>query len=269
MTKNILTHFSSIPIVSLPQTTFAYPPFPLVQFLKLPETAAFSIPNTILGKQAEAIFETLLQYCPSLTIKASNTQINKEKETIGELDYLLQNKENGAYYHVELACKFYLFDDANSTIYEAKWIGSNRKDTLYDKLKKMRLKQFPLLKHPATQSILKKLEIDANELKQFHYITSSFFIPKEYDVQLVPKAYQSCIVGTWQHFKDVQLKEGAWYAIPSKREWLLPEEHITTWMTAKEAHQVLTTYMEQRRAPMVYQKTGTDVIKFFVVWWAL
>lgn len=269
MSNNTFAHFSNIPVISLPKASFAFSAFPLLQFLKLPENDIFAIPDTILGKQAEAIFEEIIIQSSTLELLVANLQINEGKQTIGELDYLVKDKATNAVYHIELACKFYLFDNANSAIYEAKWIGSNRKDTLYDKLEKLANKQFPLLHHPATQPLLKKLDIDVKKVIQYQYITSSFFIPKNKPIKDLPEAYQSCVMGYWQHYKDVALDENSVYAIPSKREWLLPASNIKKWMTASQTTVILADYMKQRRAPMIYQKTETEIIKFFVVWWDL
>ena len=95
--------------------------------------------------QAEACFEAYLKASSKFELLAANLQIHSEKETLGELDYIVRNLETEKIVHIELACKFYLYDENAGELEEQKWIGPNRKDSLFDKLEKVKRKQFPLL----------------------------------------------------------------------------------------------------------------------------
>ena len=114
----------------------------------------------MLGRQAEAIFESIIKESKSCKLLAANIQIQSPTKTIGELDYLLEQGKTKTQIHVELSCKFYLFDPDSLGTFEQKWIGPNKKDSLQDKINKLREKQFPLLFNKNTNNLLKKL---------FHY----------------------------------------------------------------------------------------------------
>jgi hypothetical protein len=64
----------------------------------------------MLGRQAEAIFESIITDSKSYKLLAANIQIQSPSKTIGEIDYLLQDTKTKSQFHVELCCKFYLFD---------------------------------------------------------------------------------------------------------------------------------------------------------------
>ena len=227
----------------------------------------YTLPDIILGKQAEAIFEHLLSNSSKYNLLASNRQIQNNKITIGEIDYLLQDTETEAYIHVELACKFYLFDNTIESKYEGKWIGPNRKDTLLDKLNKLKEKQFPLLHRQESETLLSELNIKASQFKQEQCILTSLYIPQKIDIHTLPIEYQECVVGTWISFKDLKLKSNYSYALPSKKQWLLPSASIKNWLDHNEATTQISISIEQKRAIQVYEKKNAVSRKFFVVWW--
>tara|TARA_B100000795_G_scaffold223221_1_gene178335 strand:- start:12393 stop:13067 length:675 start_codon:yes stop_codon:yes gene_type:complete len=221
----------------------------------------------MLGRQAEAIFESIIKESASYRLITANIQIQGVNKTLGELDYLLEEKTTGIQLHVELSCKFYLFDTNNHSSFEGKWIGPNRKDTLLDKVTKLREKQFPLLFHPNTKASLKALAFDSNKARQECYIATSLYIPKGYAITHLPEAYQNCIVGHYVYYKQLVLDGGCSYAIPGKKEWLLPPKNITAWFSAEEIHTKILEAIQQKKAPQIYKRSGTDIEKFFVVWW--
>jgi hypothetical protein len=171
------------------------------------------------------------------------------------------------YIHVEVACKFYLLDDSIESAFEGKWIGSNRKDTLLDKLNKLRNKQFPLLHRPELVPFLESLKLEASHFKQQQCILSSFYIPLEMDSNSLPLPYQKCIVGRWLLFKNFEMNPNHTYAIPSKKEWLLPNSDIDISLSSEAALVIITASISEKRAVQVYEDCDGEVKKFFIVWW--
>lgn len=264
--KNQLQHFVSIPIINLASEIFSFQPFQL-KLTTSQQQQDFKLPDIILGKQAEAIFEYILNTSPDYKILAANTQVQKGKITIGELDYLIKDLQTQQYLHIEVACKFYLFDDTVNHIYEGKWIGPNRKDTLLDKLEKLATKQFPLLNQKELGSFLNERQLKASQFKQKHYILSSLYIPESMDIKTFPVAYKNCIVGTWLSLKNFKPDANSRYALPSKKEWLLPENEITLDLNAKEVFSKVSESIAKKRAVQVYEMKDGLMKKYFVVWW--
>lgn len=222
----------------------------------------------MLGKQAEAMFEYILKQSKRYKLLAANVQIQGTQETLGELDYLIFDTITNNTLHIELACKFYLFDDGLGPTFESKWIGPNRKDTLQEKLDKVKKKQFPLLYTPESLETLKHVQIDFAAIKQQLYIKSFLFVPKDFRKEQLAKRYQDGVVGTYISFSEFSTEEtSALYAIPDKKEWLLPPEQITNWVSFSEAKQTIEKLINTKRAPLVYKKQKNTLDLFFVIWW--
>ena len=223
----------------------------------------------MLGRQAEAIFESIVRDSKSYKLLAANIQIQSPSKTIGELDYLFQEKKTKNQIHVELSCKFYLFDPKRYGIFEQKWIGPNKKDSLQDKITKLREKQFPLFFDKHTEKILENLEFNPLKAIQQCYLAASLYLPIGQSRLTLPEAYQKCVVGYWMYYHQLIIEDTCSYAIVEKRQWLLPTNSITNWCNASEIRNKILKALENKKAPHVYKKSGAVVEKFFVVWWDL
>jgi hypothetical protein len=62
-----------------------------------------------------------------------NIQVIEDKKTIGEIDFIIEDKNTKQVIHMELAYKFYLFDPSISSEPINNWIGPNRDDSLQEK----------------------------------------------------------------------------------------------------------------------------------------
>ncbi len=225
--------------------------------------------------QAEACFEAYLKNSAHYKLLAANLQVytsvssknGTAKETIGELDYIVKKHALKAVVHVELACKFYLYDMDAGALETEKWIGPNRKDRLFDKLEKVKLKQFPLLHKNETIEKLKALNIEIPTLQEL-CLKAFLFLPKEMKTQAIARNYANCVVGYWIKHQDLIKEEAdALYAIPSKKKWLLPLANIEAWYSFSEIKKMIDTQVENRKSPLIYKKTSFKTERFFVVWW--
>lgn len=199
---------------------------------------------------------------------AANIQIKGKTETLGEIDYLVFDNDTIQTLHIELACKFYLYDpDLNESTID-KWIGPNRKDTLKEKLDKLHFKQFPLIKRAETQVTLKKLNIDINTIGQQLCLKAFLFLRKGLSRNQFSDNYGSCIVGYWIPFSEfISEDDTALYAIPKKKEWLLPVENMEEWMNFSEAQSIIKTHIDIKKSVLIYRKTNAEITRLFVVWW--
>ncbi len=235
----------------------------------------FAFPKDgVLGKQAEACFEAYLNQSEAFQLLAANLQIHtspslsnpSEKKTLGELDYIVRNLKTENVIHIELACKFYLYENAADISETEKWIGPNRKDSLFDKLEKLRQKQFPLLNRLETLQKLELLGIPKPTLQQLCF-KGFLFIPKNVNRESFPKNIQDCIVG--HYIKSAEFREEAMaqYAIPSKKAWLLPINATTQWHSISEIKPVIDAQLKLKKSPLLYKKTPQNVERFFITWW--
>lgn len=231
----------------------------------------------MLGKQAEFCFEFYLKEHPDYKLNSANLQIQGVTETIGELDYIVTNCITNECIHVELACKFYLFDPAlaesnkdDSVVPIASaWIGPNRKDTLSEKLTKLSEKQFPLVFKKETMVVLEKINITAAQLVQQLCLKAFLFIPKQHTTHQFPKPFQKNIAGYYLSKTEflVDSTSEAIYAIPEKKEWLLPVTDLRSWHSHSEAILLIEEQLTKHKSPLIYKKSGATIEKIFVVWW--
>jgi len=216
--------------------------------------------------QAEACFEAYLKQSANFELLAANLQIHGEKNTLGELDYIVRNLKTDEVIHIELACKFYLYDVEAGFSEEEKWIGPNRKDSLFEKLEKLKLKQFPLLYKKETIQKLETLGIKMPSSQQL-CLKAFLFLPKKMKPDFFPKNIKKCIVGHYIKFVDFAEDTIASYALPSKKEWLLPESEITEWYSFSEIKQIIEAQLKMKKSPLIYKKTPLKLERFFIVWW--
>lgn len=217
--------------------------------------------------QAEACFEAYLNHSKNYKLLSANLQVQAETETLGELDYIVRNLKTNEVVHIELACKFYLYDKNTKVWEEERWIGPNRKDSLYEKLQKIKLKQFPILHADKTIQTLRKLNVEIPSVQEL-CLKAFLFIPKEMPAQEFPINYQNCIVGHWIRLEDFYKEdETALYAIPDKKEWLLPPDQLLQWHSFSEMRLEVEKKIEINRSPLIYKKTQYSIERFFIVWW--
>ena len=230
-------------------------------------TTDFIFPSEcVLGKQAEACFKACIELSERYRLLAANLQIQGANATLGELDYLLQDLHDQRTLHIELACKFYLYNPELNGHEEAKWIGPNLKDTLYDKLEKLKQRQFPMLYAPETIEKLQQLGIKDSITQQL-CLKAFLFLPLHLDINFLAPQYQDCVVGHWIRFDDFINDNKAVYALPNKKQWLLPTEAITDWKSFSEIKEEIEQSLQNKKSPLVYKKTPRKTERFFVVWW--
>lgn len=267
-TKTALSRFIESPELKFLQGDY---PFSYFQFSeeKIKFEKKFNLPeDKMLGKQAEYCFEFYLIASNRYKLLASNIQIQGAKQTLGEIDYLVFDRETEKVLHIELACKFYLFDPKLNSSATSGWIGPNRKDSLNDKIHKLISSQFPLLQAEETSMKLKDFGIDNASVESQLCLKAFLFVPKNLPSVKFEKNYHDCIAGYWIPFSEfISEDNNALYAIPKKKQWLLPPENSETWYTFSEAISVIKTEMLTNKSPLIFKRTQSEFTSFFVVWW--
>lgn len=128
--------------------------------------------NKRLGFYCESLLSYFFQTYPGITLWLQNIQLQENKRTIGEIDFVISWK--GKPYHLELAVKYYLLLPSSNPQIASNWIGPSRKDDLHKKLTKVQHHQLPLGKH---QSIQKRLPDAISEpLTSYFLFRGHFFV---------------------------------------------------------------------------------------------
>lgn len=225
--------------------------------------------NLVLGRRIEYFFRYYIDEFSRHRTLAANLQIIQEKITLGELDFLLQDKISAEISHVELVYKFYLYDPSISTEME-RWIGPNRRDSLVRKLDRLTRHQFPLLYRKETRETLKSLQIDPQEVSQKICFKAHLFLPYS-QPDLKPTGVNAeCISGRWLHYLKFTKREFGdhLFYLPKKENWPVDPKFNKQWLDYEEIYPQLQHLLLLKHAPLIWMKTGVDSFdRIFVVWW--
>ncbi len=264
----ILQHFLALPNLEITSEAYAFRYFKISE--ESVQNASFLFPkHLVLGMQAEACFQAYLEGSRNHRLLAANIQIQGAEQTLGELDFLIKDENTRNTIHIELACKFYLYDPQAGTLELEKWIGPNRRDSLFEKLEKVKTKQFPLLHRRETLEILEQLDIFP-PISQQLCLKAQLFVPQSLDVDTLPENFRPCVVGHYVNLDTFLKKEkdnSARFALPTKKEWLLPQDLISNWRVFSAIEQEIQLQIKNKKSPLVYKKTNHGLERFFVVWW--
>lgn len=226
-------------------------------------------PYSIMGKRMESFFEALLNNSEDWQVIDSNIQVAREKITIGEIDFLLKSLAQNQQYHIELVYKFYVYDPEFEEELE-RWIGPNRKDSLLQKIQKLKEKQFPLLFKPETQDYLSALQINPREFKQEVCFKANLFLPRHLMHIETGEVNNECVVGYWIHSDEFFGEEYEDYLFfsPKKQQWPVHPQYAENWHSYGVIKKQVDSFIERKRAPLLWmKKSESDFERFFVVWW--
>lgn len=162
-----------------------------------------------LGHYFEALISYWLIISPNFECLFKQQQIFQEKQTIGELDFIVKDKRTQQVIHLEVAVKFYLgFDDVQQI---HNWHGANRKDRLDLKFKHLSDKQTQLAKqHPE----LMPIEIDQSAC----LVKGRLFYPPNTQPETSFTTINH-LYGHWYYANQTSEKNGVYL---EKSNWLSP-----------------------------------------------
>ena len=217
-----------------------------------------------LGKRAEFLFEEILKSDENIKLIDSNIPLRNSERTIGEIDYLIEKDQQVI--HLELATKFYLFDESLDSELINQWIGPNRKDFLHLKVSKMKDHQFPII-----ESNEFKDYIDLNNhplpTHQSLMLKAQLFVPIDKRVEL-PKNYNDCVVGNWITVEQFEELEQESFFIPNKHDWFINPNENKQWSSKLECLNQIKDFHSRQFSPMIWMKNNDGISRrAFVVWW--
>jgi len=244
--------------------------FGLSQFEILPENTkqytSFKKPEIRLGKRVEQfVFFHFLQD-KSIKLLAKNIQIQNGKTTVGEIDCLFTKNEKPI--HVEIIYKFYLYDQSVGNTEAEHWIGPNRRDSLFQKLTKLKEKQLPLLFNPHTKQYLNSLNLKAEKILQKIIFKAQLFVPLVDFKYYFPIVNNNCIQGFYIRFHELSKYKNCKFYIPSKVNWLREIQNNIRWLTISKFEEKIQLFLTVKSSPLCWlKKPNGETHKFFIVWW--
>lgn len=230
----------------------------------------FSMPKNLrLGNRLERFFSYIISHSVKYELLAENLQIIDYKTTIGELDFIILDKTTSELNHVELATKIYLYDpEIDDEL--SRWIGPNRRDSLCRKTTKLKEKQFPLLHHPKTDSLLQELQINSQSIKQKICFKARLFMPYDLKDEVPEFVMAKNIKGYYlkaYEFITFDHTEKKFF-MPVKQDWMIDKIVNKTWYGYEEILPVIQQEIDKKQSPFLWIKTAENEIEScFVVWW--
>ena len=201
-----------------------------------------------------------------IEILLENTQIKQEKITIGEIDCIL--KQNGVPIHLEIIYKFYLYDPNVGTTEIDHWIGPNRKDSLKQKLNKLKVKQLPLIYNEHAKTVLNAIDVNAKDILQRVRFKAQLFMPYQGDHDHFNLLNRDCLKGFYVHYSKIGEFSYCQFYIPNKIDWLIEVQLDADWINFMEFKKLISQTIKEEIAPLCWIKHPKGVTeKFFVVWW--
>lgn len=219
-----------------------------------------------LGKYIERFVSFELSQKSSIEIICENIQIQKNKRTLGELDCILL--ENDTPIHLEIIYKFYLYDASVGKNEIDHFIGPNRKDSLIEKLEKLKYKQLPLLYSKECLEFLKSTNINDTKIVQKVYFKAQLFVPYSTKSIHLKDINNQCIVGFYIYKKELQQFSNCKFYIPIKKDWLVIPHQNVSWLNFSEFLNNSIEYLDRKFSTLCWmKKQNGEIEKFFLVWW--
>ncbi len=218
-----------------------------------------------LGQLAEQFVFNQLDTSKSVEILAENIQIQKDKRTLGELDTLLVFDHQPI--HLEIIYKFYVYDKTLGTTEIERWIGPNRKDSLVEKLTKLKEKQLPLLYSQDCKLALKQLELDHHHFEQQVLFKAQLFVPYQEHVNF-EFLNADCVCGYYIKTAQLEPFQNHQFYIPSKLDWFLEPHVDVDWLEFSNFRSDSQLFLDNNQSPMFWMKSELgELVKSFLVWW--
>jgi hypothetical protein len=221
--------------------------------------------NYRLGQLVERFVSNELIQDSNIKILSENHQVTKDKITLGELDAIIS--KNNKPIHLEIQFKFYLYDASLGQMDIDCCIGPNRKDSLVEKLNKLKQKQLPILYKKETKPLLDSLSLKAKNITQQIYFKAQLFLPYGEDISFI-NLNQNCVYGFYFNYNDLNTFKDCKFYLPKKTDWLLDVSTNVNWSSLNIIKQELDVFYTEKYSPLIWLKfPNGEISKCFVVFW--
>ncbi len=225
--------------------------------------------NLVLGKRVEHFFLETIKDSSKYQLIAHNIQIHDTHRTLGELDFIIRELKTLKILHIELMYKFYVYDPELTGEME-RWVGPNKKDSLLQKIQKVKTNQFPLLHTHETKEYLRSIDLDSEDIEQEICFKACLFIPKEVESSNFPHINEQCIIGSWIHLEDFREYnlEGSQFFAPDKQDWPIDPKNGEEWFNFMQLEEQIQHLHSRKKSPLVWiKKIDGSFERIIVVWW--
>ena len=171
-----------------------------------------------LGHYFERLYEVLLKELLGWELLLKNQQIKADNRTIGELDFVVRNRQTGCLEHHEIAIKYYLGVNEDET--GTRWYGPNAKDRLDLKAHRILSHQSPMAQRVEARALLAELGI-SEAITPKVFMPGYLFYPGD-RVELPDYVPTEHLQGRWCYARELE-NSGLTGWVPLKKpHWIGP-----------------------------------------------
>lgn len=215
-----------------------------------------------LGRRVERFFEFYIKESENYELIKNNIQIIKKlenhKHTLGELDFIIYDKNQKKYLHIEHVYKFYLYDESIENEID-RFIGPNNNDTFSKKISKLTKKQLPLLYKDETKEYLN--EIDINSIEQRVCLKAKIYVPRHLLNKKIPIINNACISGFYLKYEEF-IEESTYkdyeYFLPYRFDWVNDSSSNEIWLSYEAILYEIELFLNLKKSPLVFLKNKKD-----------
>ena len=222
--------------------------------------------NLRLGKYFELLWLYWLQHNLRYRLLYANLPVRDQGRTLGEFDFLVEDRETGKTLHWEVAVKFYL--GTGDTRQACHWWGPGRRDRLDIKTQHLLNHQSSLSRLPPAKTCLDTLGIQVDDT--WALMKGRLFYPAGLDTPAPAGSFPGHQRGFWmsaQQFVQTTMPGASGWLVLSKEQWLAPLTAVPTHQirTHKAIADSLTLTPLKRPACVIRISRGQEIERGFIV----
>lgn len=210
----------------------------------------------LLGKRFESLIAFWFEQSPHYELLGRNIVLSEDKNTRGEIDLLVRDKDDGELMHFEVACKYYI--QLHQSRQWKDWPGPNGKDSLQNKISKL-YQQVRIFQTSLGQSYLHTHHL--KKPSSYAFVKGYFFHAYDNLIMPVPpnNAHPHYNSGWYVSLAELERfsgKQPQWLMLP-KTMWMCPYHFL-------EEDQILLTgdeLIESCRAEILRTQKAVMIVQ--------
>ncbi len=131
------------------------------QIQRIFQLGPFEFKSKKLGYYFEELLKIWIQVNEQYTLKVANLQVQKDRQTQGEYDFILENVEREVFEHWEVSCKFYLCHKPEKGLKGCS--GTQLQDVFQQKVDKLKNQQLKLSETANGKATLTQIGVKSPE----------------------------------------------------------------------------------------------------------
>lgn len=212
-------------------------------------------PQKRLGFYFERLYRVLLEDLLGWEVLLQNQQIQSNGRTIGELDFVVHNRNEDRIEHHEIAIKYYLGVPEHSG--RTLWYGPNARDRLDLKADRMLRLQSQRTTLPEARALLADMGIKEPVMPRI-FMPGYLFYPTGTQVSAPQSVPANHLRGQWCYLSQVESSDLPGWVLLNKPHWIGPWRQYES--PAPDAVNAALATIERAEIPLLFAKLKQDSV---------